>query len=115
MSVTLARGLGAAQAALGVVLLARPAQLAPEVPSWLVRVLGARGVVQGALTAATPQPVTLALGASADSAHALSMLPVAIASSRYRRPAAISGAVAAVMAVAGAALARDGASAPGRT
>lgn len=114
MSATLSRGLGAAEVALGVVLLARPAQVAARVPSWLVRVLGARGVVQGALTMAAPQPATLALGASADAAHALSMVPFAIASTRYRRPAAISGGIAAVLAAAGATLAREDAGTPRR-
>lgn len=107
MTAPVARGLGAAQFAFGCLLVARPSQVAGQVPSWLVRLLGARGVVQGALIVAVPDPAVLALGASADAAHALSMVPVALGSKRYRRPAGISASIATVMAVAGAALARS--------
>ncbi|HEY8300560.1 MAG TPA: hypothetical protein VIG48_01550 [Jatrophihabitans sp.] len=106
MTVPLTRALGAAQLALGLVLVSRPERVAPSAPSWLVRILGARGLVQGALTVAVPDPAVLALGASVDTAHALSMVPVAIGSSRYRRPAAVSAGVAAALAAAAAALAR---------
>jgi len=114
VSAARSRALGAAQVGLGALLVARPTQVAAEVPSWLVRVLGARGIVQGALTIAAPEPTTLALGASADAAHALSMVPFTIWSHRYRRAAAVSGGTAAVMAVLATALARRDAAAPGQ-
>lgn len=101
----MARALGGVQLALGAVLVARPA-IAGQVPSWLVRVLGGRGVLQGAVTLAEPGAGTLALGACVDAAHAASMIPVAAVSARYRRPAAVSGGIAAAMAAAGLALAR---------
>jgi hypothetical protein len=106
MSAVPARVLGSAQLALGALLVGRPGVLAGHVPWWIVRLLGARGLVQGAVTVLDPDTTTLGLGACVDAAHALSMLPVVVASSRYRRPAAISGAVAAGLAVAGLGLAR---------
>jgi hypothetical protein len=107
MSTTSARALGSAQLALGALLVTRPGALAGHAPLWLVRLLGGRGVLQGAMTLLEPGATTLALGACIDAAHALSMIPVVAGSSRYRRPAAVSGGVAAVMAVAGLGLARS--------
>ena len=54
-----------------------------------------------------PDPAVLALGASADAAHALSMVPVAVGSKRYREPAGVSASIAAAMAIAGAMIARS--------
>jgi hypothetical protein len=71
-------------------------------PRWLVRVLGARSVLQGVVTAVAPQPSVLTAGAVVDATHALSMVPVILASSRYRRVAAVSTAVAVLSAAAGA-------------
>jgi hypothetical protein len=77
----------------------------PVPPAWLVRVLGARSVLQGLVTGLAPQPSVLAAGAVVDTTHALSMVPVMIASARYRRVAALSTAVAVASAAAGAAAA----------
>lgn len=95
----------------GAVLVVRPRQvaaaLAPEYPAdkdWVVRVLGARQVVQHAvLLAAHDRPVTSA-GVVVDALHALSMLPVT-RSARYGRAALISGGTAAASAALTAALA----------
>ena len=94
----------------GAVLVVRPRQvaaaLAPEYPAdkdWVVRVLGARQVVQHAvLLAAHDRPVTYA-GVAVDALHALSMLPVT-RSATYGRAARISGGTAAASAVLTAAL-----------
>lgn len=107
MSAVVARALGGVQCALGALLVTRPASIGRQAPQWVVRVLGLRGVVQGAVTLLEPEATTLALGACVDAAHALSMVPVVAGSARYRRPAAISGGIAAVMAFAGLGLARS--------
>lgn len=106
MTVLAARALGGAQVGLGALLVARPGVVGRTAPSWLVRVLGIRGVVQGTVTVLDPDDTTVALGACVDAAHALSMIPVVAVSARYRRPAALSGGVAAAMAVAGLGIAR---------
>lgn len=64
-------------------------------PAWLVRVLGARQLVQAAVQLAEPTPRVAFLGAAADAAHAASMVPVVVASRRFRRAAVISGGYAA--------------------
>jgi hypothetical protein len=95
----------------GAVLVARPravaSALAPEYPAdrdWVVRVLGARQVVQhGVLLAAHDRPLTYA-GVGVDVLHALSMLPFT-RSPRYRRAALVSGGTAAASAALTAALA----------
>ena len=88
--------LSVANLAWGAVLLVRPrpvvGRLAPEYPGdkdWVVRLLGARLVVQHAVVlAAHDRPVTYG-GVAVDALHALSMLPFA-GSPRYRRAALIS-------------------------
>jgi len=51
------------------------------------RVLGARHLVQAALTAAAPEPRVFALGGQADALHAASMVLLAVVSRRGRGPA----------------------------
>jgi hypothetical protein len=72
----------------------------------VVRVLGARQVVQAGLALAFPAEPLLGLGVGVDALHALSMVPVAAAAPRWRRPALVSGLTAAAFAVAGALAAR---------
>ena len=77
-----------------------------------VRVLGARQLAQAAVSVAAPSARLLALGARADGAHALSMAVLALADRRRRRPAMVSGLIAAAFAVGGAVAARRPASRP---
>ena len=72
----------------------------------VVRVLGARQVVQAGLALAFPAESLLALGVGVDALHALSMVPVVAAAPRWRRPALVSGLTAAAFAAAGALAAR---------
>ena len=73
----------------------------------VVRVLGARQVVQAGLALALlPAEPLLGLGVGVDALHALSMVPVVAAAPRWRRPALVSGLTAAAFAVAGALAAR---------
>jgi hypothetical protein len=71
-----------------------------------VRVLGARQLAQAAVSVADPSARLLALGAGADAAHALTMALLALADHRWRRPAMVSGLIAAAFAVLGATAAR---------
>ena len=109
----------------GLVLLTRHepalARLVPEYPRerrWVVRLLGARLVVQHATVLAVPRPPVVRAAAAVDLLHAATMLPL-LRSPRYGRAAAISGAVAAaygigaLAATPGAAPPRDGRG-PGR-
>ena len=77
-----------------------------------VRVLGARQLAQAAVSVAAPSAPLLALGAGADGAHALSMAVLALADPRWRRPAMVSGLIAAAFAAGGATAARRAASRP---
>lgn len=72
----------------------------------IVRVLGARQVAQAVLTLVRPTSAVLALGAAVDASHAASMVALAGASPRFRRPALASATVAGVAVGVGAALAR---------
>ena len=77
----------------------------------VVRVLGARQVVQAGLAQfwlarSFPADPLLGLGVAVDALHALSMIPVAAAAPRWRRPALVSGLMAAAFAVAGLLAAR---------
>jgi len=77
-----------------------------------VRVLGARQLAQAAVSVAAPSARLLALGVGADGAHALSMAVLALDDRRRRRPAMVSGLIAAAFAVGGAVAARRPASRP---
>ena len=108
----LLRGLAATGIAWGGLLLARPrlvaGALSPEYPAdkdWVVRLLGARLVVQDTALFAAPTRGGAVAAAAVDGVHALSMLPW-LGNRRYRRAAAVSGAVAAGGAVMAGVLAR---------
>jgi hypothetical protein len=100
---TTLRAIAAAQAAGAAVLALAPEQAlrlcgedrrnAP--PAWIVRLLGARQLIQAAVQFAEPTPHVASLGAAADAAHAVSMIPVVAFSRRFRRAALISGGYAA--------------------
>jgi hypothetical protein len=94
-------GLGAAS---GLALLARPQRivdrLCPELPRgrvWLVRLLGARLLVQHGAVLVLPDPTLVRAGSAVDLLHAASMVPLA-GSARYGRAARISGTLAAAYA-----------------
>jgi hypothetical protein len=72
----------------------------------VVRVLGARQVTQAGLALAFPAEPLLGLGVAVDGLHALSMVPVAAATPRWRRPALVSGLTATAFAIAGVLAAR---------
>ena len=80
----------------------------PLEPSGLagVRVLGARQLAQAGLSVAAPTVPLLRLGAGIDAAHALSMVALALADPKWRRPALVSGLTATAFAVGGALAAR---------
>ncbi|MCZ2848777.1 hypothetical protein [Modestobacter sp. VKM Ac-2978] len=105
----LTRALAAPLAVGGAVLLVRPEQVARAVsgggrePSaWVVRVLGGRVLVQQAAVLLHPSRGLVLAGVAADALHAASMVPTALAWTAYRRPAWVSGAVAAGAAIAAA-------------
>jgi hypothetical protein len=105
------RLLAAAGAATGVVLLARPQQvvdrLSPAFPAdrvWLVRLLGARLVLQHGAVVTAPRRRLVRLGSAIDLGHAASMVPF-VASPRYGPAARISGALAACYAAVALAVA----------
>ena len=88
----------------GVALLARPRPLVdalcPEYPRsrvWVVRVLGARLLVQHAGVLVAPGARLVGAASGVDLLHAASMVPL-LRSPRYRRAALVSGGVAAVSA-----------------
>jgi len=105
MSGMVVRTTSAVGVGVGLVLLTRPedalARLAPEYPRdrrWVVRVLGARLLVQHAAVLAAPRPPVLRAAAAVDLLHAATMAPL-LRSPRYGRAARISGAVAAAYGV----------------
>ena len=106
--------LAGARAGYGAVQLMRPAYSAEQLlggpldPGAVtaVRVLGARQLAQAAVGAADPSARLLALGAGADAAHALTMALLALADHSWRRPAMVSGLIAAAFAALGATAAR---------
>jgi hypothetical protein len=99
-----------ARIAYGLVLLAVPnrvLRLASDVHPTareraVTRVLGARLLVQGAVTVVRPDAVTLALGAETDFVHAATMLAWAVVDRRARRLTVLSAATAALFGAAGA-------------
>jgi hypothetical protein len=72
----------------------------------VVRVLGARQLAQAGLALAFPAEPLLGLGVGVDALHALSMVPLALATPRWRRPALVSGLMATAFAAAGLLTAR---------
>lgn len=70
----------------------------------VVRVLGARQVVQAVLTGARPSEVVLALGAGVDALHAASMVTLGLFDRRRRRVALVDALIASGFASAGFAI-----------
>lgn len=68
---------------------------------WTARVLGARHLVQSALTAAAPQPAVFVVGGQVDTLHATSMLLLAAVSRGGRRAALTDALTEAGFAAAG--------------
>ena len=89
----------------GTALLVRPDDVAvavagrPTPPSWLVRVLGARQVVQQLVVLARPTPAVVNTASAVDLTHAASMLAAWALAPRYRRAELVSAAVATAAAV----------------
>lgn len=75
-----------------------PGRTAPS--SWVIRVLGARSVVQHAAILVSPTRQAVQVGATLDGLHALSMVPAAALWPRFRRTAGVSAGYAVVSAVA---------------
>ena len=106
------RGVGAARALTGGLVIARPKEVArwlagtggPGVPGALVRTLGARLALQAVAEVARPTPRVVFASATVDATHALSMLVPFALDRRYRRAAVIN---AAASTVAVALLARE--------
>jgi hypothetical protein len=71
---------------------------------WLVRVLGARLLVQHGAVLAAPDRRLIRVGSAVDLLHAASMVPL-VAAPQYGRAARASGAYAAAYAAAGLAVA----------
>lgn len=92
----------ALQLATGAALVARPAAVWRRVAgpgdarraTDVVRLLGGRMAVQGAVELLRPAPRVAAAGAAVDGTHALSMLLLAAVSGRYRRAALASAGLA---------------------
>lgn len=100
---------GAGRTAWGLTVLCAPDRVlvavAGRVPSYdsvqVARVLGAREIAQGAVTALAPSRRVLVWGAVVDALHATSMAGLAAVSPRHRRPALASAGLAAAAALAG--------------
>jgi hypothetical protein len=71
----------------------------------VIRVLGARHLIQGVLTGGAPGALVLALGVEVDLAHAVSILGLAALDQRQRRAGLVDAAAAGGFAVAGVVLA----------
>jgi hypothetical protein len=109
---TATRALAAGQGTAGLLLVTRPgaavAALAPgpqQPPRWLVRLLGARRLVQATVTIVLPTRRVLLLGAATDALHALSMVVAALRWPGLRRATSLSAAAAVAAAAAAAATA----------
>ena len=105
----LTRLVSASTAAWALALLLRPDDVSravgaadPLPPSWIVRVLGARLVVQHAVVLAVPERRVVVAGGVVDGLHALSMVPVAVWWPEHRRAALVSAATAVGPAAIGA-------------
>ena len=67
----------------------------------VIRVLGARQLLQGALSAVSPTPAVLAVGVWVDGLHALSGVLFAAVDRRRARPVLLDASLAAVLAAVG--------------
>lgn len=109
-----ARSWGATTAAVGAVALFRPRPVAtlvsgdgPAPDTSVVRILGARQLLQGGVLFICPAPLLVIGGLVVDVLHATSMLAVAAIRPGYRRPALASAAVAGTSAVTAALILRS--------
>lgn len=103
----------AAHVAHGAALLLRPAVVAARLDGSgdarvvaVVRVLGARHLLQGLVGLVVPGRVSTMLGAAVDAAHGASMAGLAVLDREHRRGAAASAATALVFGLVGAWAAR---------
>ncbi len=111
---SVARGAAVARGAYGAFLLCAPgaalaacgAGPASTGVRSVARLLGARHLIQAAVTARMPGPAVLTAGSGVDVAHAASMLALAAADRPLRRAGLLDGLVAATLAVAGTVAAR---------
>ncbi len=71
------------------------------VSTGVVRFLGFHEATEATLTSAAPSPRIMVIGAASDGLHALSMVGLAAASPRYRRPALVSALLATTSCVVG--------------
>ena len=71
-------------------------------PPWVIRLLGARTMAQGAAASLRPRRDVLVVGVAVDLAHAASMVAAASVWPQYRRAALISAGGAAISAALGA-------------
>ncbi len=108
-----ARMLAAATAAAGAAALLRPGDVAELVSGTgavpdtaVVRILGARQLLQGSAILIRPTPLLLVGGLIIDVLHATSMVAAAVIWPGYRRSAVASAAVAGTSGAAGAAILR---------
>ncbi len=102
-----ARGIGALTAAVGLLGVARPQAVArlaagrQAVPrEGIVRLLGARYLLQSAAELSRPTRLVLRIASGVDGLHAVSMVGAAIAFPAYRRATLCSAALAGVSALA---------------
>lgn len=103
-----ARLVSALAAAEGLALLARPVQVSAALglaerppPARVVRVLGARQVLQHAAVVLAPTPTAVRVTAATELLHAASMLAAAVLWPRHARSAVVSAALAGGTALAG--------------
>jgi hypothetical protein len=75
-------------------------------PAWLVRILGARYLIQGATVLIAPGRPVVIVATAVDATHAASMIAAACLWPAYRRPAGLSAAVATASAFTGGLLLR---------
>jgi hypothetical protein len=102
------RLLGLFHVSFGAVLITRPGAVTRALHDstpprqWVIRLLGARSVMQGAVTSMVPDAPVVAAGAIVDGLHAASMIATAVISPPHRRAAVLSAIVAGACCVAGA-------------
>lgn len=102
---TAVRALAAVEGIAGLALLARPddvvrtvAPRSAQPPRWVVRLLGARQLLQAGVIAAVPTRTVLGFSAAIDGLHAASMVPAGLRWPALRRSATVSGGAAAAFA-----------------
>ncbi len=103
-----ARLWGAGTALLGAGIAARPVAIVrwaaggeQTPPTWVVRVLGLRQLLQGIAVGMRPTRAVIGIGVAVDLSHAVTMAAACRLLPRYRHSAILSGTVAAASAVAG--------------